>query len=346
MERLDLLKGLSFGAQVAEEETNELASYFVATAQWGRITEGKIDIIRGEKGVGKSAIYLLLSQSDAGLFDRGILLANAENPRGTTVFNSLVADPPTEEAEFVNLWKVYLLAIICRTLRSYDVKGEIESVYTALQEADLLTPQISLGGLLRSAHVFVRRLMAGTPELSYGMDPSTGAPSVVGRISLGEPLRELRERGVLSIETLFHRVNASLTRDGLSIWVLLDRLDIAFAENHALEANALRALLRVYGDLRAFENIELKIFLREDIWKRVTDQGFRESSHLIKNTVLEWSEETLLNLVMRRILSNKTLCRELDIDSEAVLSDFAKQKDLFAQLFPRQVEQGYKKLLR
>lgn len=36
-----------------------------------------------------------------------------------------------------------------------------------------------------------------------------------------------------------------------------------------LAAHALRALLRVYGDLRSFENIALKIFLREDIWKRI-----------------------------------------------------------------------------
>ena len=35
MKRLDLLKQMSFGVQVAEEEVNELASYFVGTNQWG-----------------------------------------------------------------------------------------------------------------------------------------------------------------------------------------------------------------------------------------------------------------------------------------------------------------------
>jgi hypothetical protein len=49
VEKIAIMRMLSFGAQVAEEETNELASYFVETDQWSRIYKGEIDIIRGEK---------------------------------------------------------------------------------------------------------------------------------------------------------------------------------------------------------------------------------------------------------------------------------------------------------
>ena len=48
MKRIDLLKRMSFGVQVAEDEVNELASYFVETNQWGRIAKGEIDIVGGE----------------------------------------------------------------------------------------------------------------------------------------------------------------------------------------------------------------------------------------------------------------------------------------------------------
>jgi hypothetical protein len=58
MKRLDLLKQMSFGSQVAEDEVNALASYFVETNQWARIANGEIDIIRGEKGAGKEASHL------------------------------------------------------------------------------------------------------------------------------------------------------------------------------------------------------------------------------------------------------------------------------------------------
>lgn len=62
MRRQQLLKEITFGARVAEDETGELAKYFVETDQWSRIFKGEIDIIRGEKGSGKSAIYSLLER--------------------------------------------------------------------------------------------------------------------------------------------------------------------------------------------------------------------------------------------------------------------------------------------
>jgi hypothetical protein len=72
MERKDLLTQISFGARVAEDETSELASYFVETDQWGRLFRGEVDIIKGEKGAGKSAIYSLLVAKAGDLFDGAV----------------------------------------------------------------------------------------------------------------------------------------------------------------------------------------------------------------------------------------------------------------------------------
>jgi hypothetical protein len=54
---------------------------------------------------------------------------------------------------------------------------------------------------------------------------------------------------------------------GINVWILLDRLDVAFAEHPDLEANALQGLFRVYLDLMGYEHVKLKIFLRSDIGK-------------------------------------------------------------------------------
>ena len=48
----------------------------------------------------------------------------------------------------------------------------------------------------------------------------------------------------------------------MKFWILLDRLDVAFADSADLEANALRALFRVYPDMAALSNFGVKIFLR------------------------------------------------------------------------------------
>jgi hypothetical protein len=124
VDRMQLLKKISFGARVAEDETGELGNYFVETDQWDRVFGGEIDVIKGDKGAGKSAIYSLLSAKSDELFDKRILLITAEEPRGTPVFKELVTEPPAAEAEFVGLWKLYLLSLIAKKLQEYDIKND------------------------------------------------------------------------------------------------------------------------------------------------------------------------------------------------------------------------------
>lgn len=345
MDHLKLLKQLSFGSQVAEDEVAKLQEYFVQTDQWNRIERGDIDIVRGEKGAGKSALYLLLDKRKDQLFDRGILTVSGENPRGATVFRDLIADPPATEREFVVLWKLYILSLVAHEMRGYGIGGsEVQSVFGALEDAKLLERELNLAGLLRGAQSFARRLLGiGSIETELSLD-ANGMPSgIIGRISLSEPSGELRNAGISSIDGMFEKLNHALSKDKITIWVLLDRLDVAFADSHELEANAIRALIRTYSDFKAFEQISLKIFLREDIWKRVTETGFREASHVVRYEVMKWTPPMLLNLILRRILSNDVFIREYGIDRDKILSDSEEQNQLFNRIFPLQVEQGTRK---
>lgn len=316
MERLELLRRLSFGSQVAEDEVARLQEYFVQTDQWSRIERGDIDIVRGDKGAGKSALYLLLEKRREQLFDRRVLTVSAENPRGATVFKDLIADPPASEREFIVLWKIYLLSLIAHEMRDYGIdSGEASSVFGALEEARLLDRELNLAGLLRSAQSFARRLLGiRTVETEVSINPVGTLTGVIGRISLAEPTRELRQSGINSIDGMLETLDKTLASHDYTIWVLLDRLDVAFADSHELEANAIRALIRTYGDFRAFGRFSLKIFLREDIWERVTEGGFREASHVTRYEVMSWTHPMLLNLIMRRILSNEDIIREYGID--------------------------------
>jgi len=111
-ERVEVLKHLSFGHRVAEEELKDLAKYFVETEQWRRIHSGEVDIVYAPKGSGKSALYALLVAKTDEFFDRSIVLVSGENPRGTPVYSGLLADPPTSQREFVSLWKLYFLTLV------------------------------------------------------------------------------------------------------------------------------------------------------------------------------------------------------------------------------------------
>lgn len=128
------------------------------------------------------------------------------------------------------------------------------------------------------------------------------------------------------------------------MWHLLShRLDVAFAESHDLERNALRALFRAYLDMIDKNKIKVKIFLRSDIWSRITEEGFREASHITKFVVIEWNNSSLLNLVIRRILNNEHILAAYLLDKATILQDCNGQTELFYRFFPKQVEQGSRK---
>lgn len=123
-------------------------------------------------------------------------------------------------------------------------------------------------------------------------------------------------------------------------WVGLDRLDVAFAESPELEQNALRALFKVYLDLLAFDRIDLKIFLRSDIWSRITAEGFREASHITRHSTIKWDRRSLMSLIVERAVQSPQLCALYDANADAVRQSSDEQEGLFYRMCPDQVDVG------
>ena len=144
----------------------------------------------------------------------------------------------------------------------------------------------------------------------------------------------------IPVDELLAIANEALEEAGLKLWLLFDRLDVAFVDSSDLERNALRALFRAYNDLKAHGNVALKIFVRDDIWKRITEGGFTEASHITKAVHISWSSDSLLNLIVLRLLNNASFSEYLGVDTEAVKSDFSAQDELFYSIAPRQIDTG------
>lgn len=335
MEKIEVLKKLTFGARVAEEEKENLKNYFVKTDQWQKIFSGEIDIIYGPKGSGKSAIYSFLSSSENDLFERNILITPAENPRGTPAFKHLNTDPPSSEDEFIKLWKIYILIITGTQIQEFKLKdNDSITLIQKLEECKLIPRKKTLAAYLKSAFEYVKGFTR--PEsINPGVEFSeTGIPNFNFKITFKEPTEREIDEGYLSIDELFDIVNSAMQENELTLWIALDRLDVAFSENSELEKNALRALFKVYLDLISLERIRLKIFLRDDIWQRITEGGFREASHITKHTTIVWNKESILNLIIRRLLNNECVVAFYKLDEEIILSNIDKQSKLFNQIFP------------
>ncbi|WBQ05969.1 P-loop ATPase, Sll1717 family [Kribbella sp. CA-293567] len=347
MDAQRVVQSISLGSRVAEEERDDLSTYFVETENWRKVYQGEADVIFAPKGGGKSAIYSMLMARENDFFDRGILLATAENPSGGTAFAEVEKEPPTSEAEFIGLWKIYFLTIVAQTLADYDLTSDpAMRLLAKLEEAGLLPP--STAGrrqLVRRAMDYVKTFFRppASIEATMSVDPSTGAPMFVPKITFVEPSTEQRQAGSLFVDELFDLAEQALYDADASIWILLDRLDIAFADSAKLETNALRALFRVYRDLQTRRNIDLKIFLRSDIWESITREGFREASHITRDLRIEWNENTLLRLAVQRLLSSDQLRSHYGVDQQKVLSDIEQQRAFFYEVYPPQIDQGSKK---
>jgi hypothetical protein len=341
--KLELLRGLTVGSRVAEDEAEELGRYFVETDQWRRILAGQVDVIFGQKGAGKSAIYTSLVARRDELVERDILVIPGENPRGAAAFADLVSEPPTSEREFIAIWKFYVLSLLATVLEEEALDTEAaERVIATLRDAGLAPEGLQLNGVVRRVRDYVWRLLnAQSVEPTMGIDPATGLPnSFSTKITLGEPNASERAAGFISVDELIRTTAGEFSKVGRTVWVVFDRLDVAFADNVELEANALRALFKVYLDLLAIEAIRLKIFLRTDIWQAITRQGFREASHVTRVVTIEWTNSSLLNVIVHRLLQNEPLVGWYQVDRDAVLRDAGAQRGFFDRLVPDKIDSG------
>jgi hypothetical protein len=346
-EKRVLLGELTFGQRVAEDEAVELARYFVETDEWRRLFSGVVDVVYGPKGSGKSALYSLLISRGMELAKRGIHTVAAENPRGATAFQELSTDPPPTEIEFVLLWKMYLLSLVADLLRreGFD-DSDARYVIDALTHAGLMREERPLRSLLRAIADYVKAILRAPKEIEGGvkLDPHTNLPiGVTGKIVLREPNAVEESRGLVSISSLFDAAGRSLGAKRRVAWVLVDRLDVAFAESPELEENALRALFKAYLDLLGEEQIRLKIFLRTDIWTRITAAGFREASHITRSLTIKWDRPSLLNLMVRRALQNEALRNFYEVAGEEVIGSTEERLRFFHRMFFEQVEVGTRK---
>ena len=333
------LESLSFGDRVAESESSKLSGYFVETQQWKQLKSGKVDIILGAKGSGKSALYTLLLQQQKAFLTSGCIVISSENPTGQTVFADITNEPPTSENQFITLWKIYLCQVIVKSLMDDDLcHGEAYEVASQLIDANLIEENSTLRSLVNGARNYAKRLFSVA-----SVEAGTSQEGILmGKITFREPSPESKRRGFRSIDELIEKLNKHLASIDRVIWVLYDRLDVAFDRHLELETNALRALFRVYRDIEPFDKIRLKIFLRDDIWRRITSEGFREASHITRSTTITWSDSDIMNLIVSRALDNTSITDSFGVSRDHILNDYDKQVCFYYKLFPEKVDIGEK----
>lgn len=335
----ELLPKLKLGSSVAEHD-QALARYFIETDTFRALVQGERDIIAGDKGTGKTALYRILQERFGSLQEmRDIEVIAAFNPTGNPVFQRLTEDDPLQEGEYVGLWKAYFLALAGNWVLEIS-----EGAFT--EKMDALDELLSATGL-RSADsgastVFsqvvnlFRRLAkpVDAAEITIAMTPQ-GLPIITPRVEFGN--RKGGKPKLVEHDRALSLLNDVLDEFGYSVWLVLDRLDEAFQGFPQAEVPALRALLRTYLDLQAFDRVRLKLFVRRDLFGRIIEGGFVNLTHVNARKVeILWDDEDLFDLLCRRIEENEELLQDLDLTGKP-------REKLFDAVFPDQVDQGEKR---
>ncbi len=336
----EILKELDLGNSVAEFD-EDLRNYFVETNPFRLLIKGDADVIAGDKGTGKTAIFKVLQDRYTSLPE----LVNVEvitgfNPSGNPVFQRLAQGNLLTERQYTTVWKAYLLSLIGNwLLELYDdaYTEKMFELHELLSKTNLRTnddtPNTVFSKICNSLSHF---LQPSSAEIAFTFS-ETGIPIIIPKINYNGSENQSPPQDIIPHEEALGLLNTALEEADITVWVALDRLDEAFQGFPETEGPALRALFRSYLDLLEFSSIKLKIFVRRDLFRKITQEGFVNLTHVNARKVeIIWDEEDLKNLLCRRIKESTSFIEKLSLEG-------ASDDDIFKLVFPKQVDPGARK---
>lgn len=320
----DILQKIQFGNPVAEFD-EDLSNYFLKTDIFRQLISGKVDVIAGDKGTGKTAIYQHLKSSHKQMPElHGIEVIAGFNSSGEPLFRRLGDESILTEGQYVTIWKMYFLSLAGNWLLKYsrgqksDALNKLESL---LSKIGLLTVDVTAGSVFSRLMGWLR--LNATPK-AVGMDFSFnefGIPVFSPKIELGSAgNKEDVKPETISHQEAYEILNAALADRNVTLWIALDRLDEAFVGRPDIEALALRALIRAFMDLK-YSNIRLKLFVRNDLFRKITREGFVNLTHVhAQRKEIMWDEDDLLTLITNRIRNNPEIFRSVGVNVKKISS--------------------------
>lgn len=341
MTKLELLQSINVGQRVAEQEKKYLSNYFVKTRFWRQLYRGNKDIIFGKKGTGKSALFMALEANKDALLQRGVVLIKGEKPDGKPISKSLsifkyihdTEEDPSIEAyntrQIVEIWKLYFIILILESSNlNLQEEPVLNSLFRSLEKEKLISRSRSISKILDDSIKYIKKFF-------NLLEIEVKTPNILGAEATVKINKSVvtAEEDFVTLDEIINDIDSVLKSKERTVWIALDRLDVAFADDKNSERKVVSALFRTYLDLQGCEAIALKIFIRNDIWHNITANGFSEASHITRDLTIKWSKETFVALIFKRIINQK-LAEYFQRDIEILQNDSYEQEVFLQEIFP------------
>lgn len=304
----ELLENITLGTVAAERDTN-LVDWFVSTLAFRRVTGGDISLVLGAKGTGKTAIYRVLVENQG--FIEGLeedMVTPTSDIQGISDFHQLLRVAHGEPENYRQLWKLYFALLLGRRLLAGSQVSDINSS--------------RLRGLFHNTGLFpdsaISRLgqwLAGIVSRVKVSIVYQGIPVSLGIDLQGNAIASEKSLDVWEVLSEIQSVLSSAVRKA---WILVDRLDELFSgmpNGIERREQALQGLMASLLDFDEFSNIKVVVFLRSDIYERLS---FVNKDHLSDRYVeIDWDVNDLKLLISRRVANNERMQKWSQIETEA-----------------------------
>jgi hypothetical protein len=317
----DKLRLLQFGN--ADGHRDKLAeSTFIETSSVKQFYLNHHSIIVGAIGVGKSTLFTLLKNHSEKLESyKGDLIVPLEEALSFNELSEFVKEHYPEKDEntlYQLLWKFNVLLKISIELSKQDGFPNNEYEKAVNNFLDDSNSSDTYSNILNK----FKRIVSNANikfEAKIGDNPIT----VEAGLSDKAPKPEKK----INLEEVQRAISESIKlRNFNSATVIIDKIDrfMAGAE-YEVQRKYINALLEVDDDLSSIQNINLKIFIRADLFDRL-DFAALGYDKVHDNVIrLKWSHDETLRFLSTRIIVGLTqakICRPEEIFQATDLSEF------------------------
>lgn len=283
------------------------------------IVKDQKDLVLGAKGAGKSAVWKEIFEHQQNYHQLAdVRMRVIANPSGDPEFRdvlSIIAKSGEEfdEDELRVGWRLYFLAQFWLWAREIlPDSAEKEEFAKDVQKFGLTSKNPER---LKAAFAFAMAKAKALKNIKVEWLKGISVDFDQAALNAGG------SAAAIPFNELFQRLNSLLNKAGSRVWLILDRLDEIIIGNEHLENLVLKGLLLAYRDVSEYSNIRLKIFLRDDVYDRVTSTGhFPALTHVRSRAAgpIKWDSDDLMHLIVRRLVENAAVISFLKIDKTLV----------------------------
>jgi len=271
---------------------------------------GTKNIVLGERGVGKSALFKLVADGVYKIhFDhqnkqlKQLIVAIDEEldylALAAAIESRYVGKAYETHSKYRILWEVYILSRVVEKLGEQHEDEELKTIRSDIHQLLGVEPQKKfsllelVNGLKLTGGVKFDQIGTYTPSIS---------------IENSKPMKA--EKATLSdsqIASLRTRIRKLLKSRKTVAIVMIDKIDdFVVGLEYVEQKKSVQALLACTQDMRLPE-LKLKIFLRADIYRRLDFEKLGYDKLVTQTVRLEWTAEDIAGFVAKRLAHNYEL---------------------------------------